>query len=339
MGRARELHDLLSNASSLAIVCHDNPDPDSLASAMALEAIARNAGIEEVSILYGGEITHQENRAMVNLLDVNCQPYSEEIVDAADLVAFVDHSIPGRNNPVPTEIGVDIVIDHHPADNVEADFVDRREDIGATATILTEYLDELDLPLDGTLATALMFALRRETLEFLRGVSGAEFEAAGQLQGTVDMDLLRRLSHPAISEATIDAISDTIDNRTIRGSVLISHAGRTSERDALPQAADYLSDVEGVETAVVFAIIGDAVELSARSTDSRIHVGDAMHDAFGDVGSAGGHRQMAGGHIPLGLFADADEEAELVDIVERIVTKRLVAELRLSERDEDGNGE
>ncbi|WP_267643808.1 DHH family phosphoesterase [Haloarchaeobius amylolyticus] len=335
MGRGRDLHEMLAEAESLVIVCHDNPDPDSLASAMALGEIARDAGVEQVTVLYAGEISHQQNRAFVNLLDVDIEEYSEDALEAGDIIAFVDHSVPGQNNHVPADFGVDVVVDHHPAEDVVADFVDRREDYGATATIFVEYLDELALEIDTRLATALMFALRRETLEFLRGVSGAEFDAAERLQPKIDMDLLRKLAHPSISEATIDAISDAIDNRVIRGSVLISHAGRTSERDALPQAADYLSDMEGVDTTVIFALIDDVVEISARSTDSRIHIGDALKDAFGDVGSAGGHRQMAGGQIPLGLFADYADDGGLVGIVESIVTKRLVEELHLSDR----NGE
>ncbi|WP_435365929.1 DHH family phosphoesterase [Haloarchaeobius sp. DYHT-AS-18] len=335
MGRGQDLHELLAGAESLVIVCHDNPDPDSLASAMALHEIASDAGVEEVTVLYAGDISHQQNRAFVNLLELELEQFSVESLTAGDIIAFVDHSVPGQNNRVPAEVDVDVVVDHHPAENVVADFIDRREGYGATATIFVEYLDELGIDVDTRLATALMFALRRETLEFLRGVSGPDFAAAERLQEAVDMDLLRKVAHPSISEATIDAISDAIDNRIIRGSVLISHAGRTTERDALPQAADYLSDMEGVDTTVIFGLIDDVVEISARSTDSRIHIGDALKAAFGDVGSAGGHRQMAGGQIPLGLFADYADDGGLVDIVETIVTQRLVDELHLSDRNDD----
>jgi nanoRNase/pAp phosphatase (c-di-AMP/oligoRNAs hydrolase) len=243
---------------------------------------------------------------------------------------------------------VDVVVDHHPAEGIEARFVDHREAVGATATILTEYVLDLDVALDTTLATALLFAIRRETLGFLRGATREEYAAAGDLHDHADRDLLRRLSTPSVSGATVDAIGDAIENRSVRGAVLISHVGRTSERDAIPQAADYLATLEGVETAVVFGIVDDAIQLSARSTDSRVHVGEMLRRAFGDVGSAGGHREMAGGEIPLGIFADqATGDTDLVAIVERVVTGRLVDELHLEEEaerrkeskaDEDGDG-
>jgi len=231
---------------------------------------------------------------------------------------------------VPAGTAIDIVIDHHPASEIDARFVDHREGIGATATILTEYLTELDIDIDSALATALLFAIRRETLGFLRGVTSAEYEAAKTLHEVADMDLLRELSNPSISSATVDAISDAVENRTVRGSTLITHVGRTSERDALPQAADYLYSLEGVETTIVFGLINDSVQLSARSTDSRIHIGDQLRETFSDVGSAGGHREMAGGEIPLGIFADAtDDETQLLEMVDRAITGRLIRSLNL----------
>jgi nanoRNase/pAp phosphatase (c-di-AMP/oligoRNAs hydrolase) len=340
MSKVETLYDLLAGSEELAIVCHNNPDPDCLASALALGRIAANAGIDERRILYSGDISHQQNRAFVNLLEIDRKQFDPESVgDRAEgsLVAFVDHSVPGVNDEVPDDVPIDIVVDHHPAEAIEARFVDHRESVGTTATIVTEYVRELDVPFDDVLATGLLFAIRQETLGFLRGVTGDEYEAARTLHDHADPDMLRRLSTPAVSGATVDAIADAVDNRIVRGSVLISHVGRTSERDALPQAADSLATLEGVETAIVFGIVDDEIEVSARSTDSRIHIGNALGDIFEDVGSAGGHREMAGGRIPVGLFADltaSGTDEELVDIVAGGVTDPLVTGLTLDESGE-----
>ena len=225
------------------------------------------------------------------------------------------------------------MIDHHPSEEIEAQFIDHREQVGATATILTEYVRELATEMDAALGTALLFAIRRETLGFLRGATRDEYDAAGWLHEYADGALLRTLSTPSVTGATVDAIAEAITKRTVRGSVLISGIGRTSERDALPQAADYLATLEGVETAIVFGIVEDGIQLSARSTDSRIHIGNVLDGAFADVGSAGGHREMAGGEVPLGIFADyTSGDAQLFAIVEQVMTARLVAELNLMEK-------
>ncbi len=335
MSRPQQLRELLSEGSEINIVCHNNPDPDCLASALALGRISAAAGVDERHIFYSGDISHQQNRAFVNLLDVDLKPFDPTRVEDRppdSLLAFVDHSIPGRNNTVPPDTPVDIVIDHHPAEGIDARFVDHREELGAAATILTEYVRALEVDLGTDLATALLFAIRSDTLDFLRGATGEEYEAAGYLHDHADPDLLRQLSAPSITGGTIDAISTAIDNRRTNGAVLISHVGRTTERDSLPQAVDYLVRLEGVETAIVFGLVRKAVHISARSPDPRVHVGEVLDNAFGDVGSGGGHHDAAGGEIPLGLFADyTTDDAQLLDIIEQVITARLVAELNLSD--------
>lgn len=335
MSRAQELYDVLAAGEELTIVCHNNPDPDCLASALALGRIAANAGIDEHRILYSGDISHQQNRAFVNLLEVELQPFDPGVVQdrpEGALLAFVDHSVPGANNQVPEGTPVDIVLDHHPAEDIEARFVDHREELGAAATLLTEHLRALDVDPSDRLATALLFAIRRETLNFLRGATRTEYDAAGYLHDHADGEILHRLSTPSITGKTLDAIATAIRNRQTRSAVLISHVGRTSERDALPQAADYLATLEGVETVIVFGIVKDAVHLSARSPDPRVHIGNVLKETFEDVGSAGGHHDMAGGEIPLGIFADyVSDDAALLDIVEGIVTTRLTEALGLDD--------
>ncbi|MFW6018848.1 MAG: DHH family phosphoesterase [Halapricum sp.] len=338
MNSPQKLHDLLSGASEINIVCHNNPDPDCLASALALGRIAAAAGIDDRRILYSGDISHQQNRAFVNLINIDLQQFDvESVMDRPpdSLLAFVDHSIPGENNNVPPETPVDIVIDHHPAEDIDAGFVDHREELGAVATILTEYVRALDIDLTTELATALLFAIRSDTLDFLRGATAAEYDAAGYLHEPADQAMIRQLTTPSVTGSTLDAISTAIDNRRTNGAVLISHVGRTTERDALPQAVDYLVRLEGVETAIVFGLVDDTIQISARSPDPRVHVGRTLHDAFDDVGSGGGHHDAAGGQIPLGLFADyTTDDGQLLAMIEQIVTARLVAELNLAETSE-----
>ncbi len=334
----QRLWELLDDSEALTVVCHDNPDPDCLASAVGLGTIAAAAGIDERHILYSGEISHQQNRALVNLLDIDLAPFRVEMVrnrPADSLLAFVDHSIAGENNQVPSGTDIDIVIDHHPVEDISARFVDNQEAVGATATILTEYIRALPLEPTARVATALLFAIRRETLDFLRGVTRSEYEAAAYLHEYSESAMVRQLSTPAVSSATIDTISHAIENRRVTGSVLISQVGRTSERDALPQAADYLMNLEGIETTVVFGLVENTIQISARTTDSRVHMGSVLHDAFDDVGSAGGHREMAGGTIGLGIFSGyTTDDQQLMGIVDQVISARLRQSLNIDDSED-----
>jgi nanoRNase/pAp phosphatase (c-di-AMP/oligoRNAs hydrolase) len=319
------LMERLGDASSLAVVCHDNPDPDCLASALALERIAAAAEVDDVALLYSGDVSHQQNRVFVNSLEVDLQTFDEDDVDAYDAVALVDCSVPGVNNGLPPGADVDVVVDHHPGEEPDGAFVAKRPEASSTTIIFVEYLRTLGVQPDDELATAMLFAIRRETLDFIRNVSETEYRAAHYLHPAVDETLLRKMDEPPLSEITLDAIGEAIQTRTVQSAYLVATVGRTSERDALPQAADYLLNLEGVETVLVFGISDGTVEVSARSTDSRVDLGVILEDVFGDLGEAGGHDDMAAAKIPMGLYADAcsgDNEEELIEITENLIQRR-----------------
>ncbi|QRV15113.1 bifunctional oligoribonuclease/PAP phosphatase NrnA [Haloterrigena salifodinae] len=332
MSRADELVAVLETVESLAIVCHDNPDPDCLASALALKAIATDHDVEEVTIAYGGEISHQQNRALVNMLDISLQPIEDTAVDDYDCIGFVDHSQPGANTELPTEIEPGIVVDHHPGESVGAPFEDVRTRIGATATIFVEYLCELEIELTTRLASALLFALHRERLDFVREPTLREYEAALAVYPHADLETLEQLYSSAFSPGTLDAIGKAIASRERRGSSLVASVGKTTETDALPQAADYLLNLEGVDTVLVYGVVDGSIRLSARSIDPRIHIGETLQTAFDDLGQVGGHHDMAGGRIELGLFADeADDTDALLEFVDGRLTRRFFDALNLDD--------
>ncbi|AHF99514.1 phosphoesterase [Halostagnicola larsenii XH-48] len=335
MSRAEDLGETLAEMDSLTIVCHDNPDPDCLASALALKRIAQQHEVDEISIVYGGEISHQQNRAFVNMLNVGIQQIETASITEDDRLAFVDHSVPGGNTQLPATIEPDIVVDHHPDGDVEAAFVDIRMDYGATATIFVEYLFDLEMTIATRLASALLFALHRERLDFVRDPTEREYEAALAVYPEADLEMLEQLYGSAFSPATLDAIGHAIASRTRRGSSLAASVGRTTETDALPQAADYLLNLEGVDTVLVYGIVNSAIRISARSIDPRVQAGDTLTSAFGELGTVGGHHDMAGGRIDLGLFADvAGDENELLEFASTRLEKRFFDALNLNDKDE-----
>ena len=93
------------NNSKVLIVCHDNPDPDALASALAMKHLCETMG-HTSTIIHGGMIEHQQNRAMVKLLDMDIRKLIldwevEDLLKESDIVICVDFSHPGSNNVLP----------------------------------------------------------------------------------------------------------------------------------------------------------------------------------------------------------------------------------------------
>lgn len=325
---------------TLCIVAHTNPDPDAISSAMALEAIATHVNPDlNIRILYDGTIGHQENRALVNLLNIKMEHLEADVISGCNHIAIVDSPGPGINNGLNPRSNADIIIDHHPEPNTEliwGRFRDARSGVGACATILTQYLQELQIEPDERIATALMYGIRSDTKHFRRNVTTIDLDASAFLIPFIDMDLLEKIMSPQFSHETIDIIGKAIMNRRAKNGYLFSNIGYVRNRDALPQAADLLINLEGISTALVYGISDDAIIMSGRNRDMRLNLGNVMSESFGKLGDAGGHITMAAASIPLSIFSEVKEKEELLNlIIDPILQKfyRLVGLL------EDKNGD
>ena len=309
---------------TLGIVLHDNPDPDAISSAYALTEITKKFDIK-ADILYDGKIGHHENKAFINLLAISMIKINgPEIFDQYDKLAMVDNSIPSVNNSIPADHPIGIIIDHHSYADIEpsAEFMDIRTNVGASATILTKYLQQMDITVSMELATALLFGIRTDTNDFRRNTTSADFAAASFLHPLSDHDLLTQVETPSMSTETMDILSEAIRNREVYGTTVLSNVGTLRNRDTLPQAADYLLAMEGISTVVVFGIIDDSIYVSARNDDIRVNLGDIMRQAFGD--NAGGHPTAAGAKISLGVFSAAKDKVVLQKLVEESIVKRFL---------------
>lgn len=321
---AQKLYSLLSSWSgTLGIITHKNPDPDAISSAMALSVIASDASAGKLQsrILYEGNVGHQENRAFVNLLEIQMEHLTPEILKQCDYLALVDCAGPGINNDLPPDTKINIIIDHHSTESLvrinQPDFLESNPDAGATASILTQYLQELYLPFDTKVATALFYGIRADTKEFQRNVSPQDLHNAAFLLPLADRSLLEIIMSPSMAQETLDVLGDAITHREIKHGYLFSNVGYVRNRDAIPQAADLLLSLEGVSTAMVYGITDTSIVLSARNKDIRLHIGDVMHEAFSVVpgASAGGHATMAALSIPLNAFSLVKDKAELLSMV------------------------
>ncbi|MEK7289824.1 MAG: DHH family phosphoesterase [Planctomycetota bacterium] len=311
----------------LAIFLQDNPDPDAIASGLALKRIAEKFSVKS-SIYYGGNIGRHQNRALVNLLDTDLirlksVDESLEVINTADKVALIEVSLPSKNNILPANVVPHIVIDHHQTDFslVKGEFIEILPEIGATSTIMTRYLRCLDIAPDPHLATALRYGIRVDTSSFTRNTTTDDLDAAAYLSPLVDTGLLNQIENPPMSAETLDIIGRAIRNRETKGAYLISFVEFIADRDALPQAAELMLQMEGISTVLVFGVDKDKVQLSARSTDARINLAFLLQKAFGFM-NAGGHATMAAGSIDLGIFGDVNDKKSLLKITLDAVRKK-----------------
>ncbi|ELY53603.1 DHH family phosphoesterase [Natronococcus jeotgali] len=312
-----------STDSRLAILTQDSPDPDSIASAAALQAIADHLGID-ADIVYLGDVGHQENRAFVNLLGIDLVQW-DEIADPSvyDTAALVDHATSSEMS-----LDIDIVIDHHESEeSYDPEFADVRPNMSSTSTIMTKYIQEFDMNVSEEVATALLYGIRAETLDFKRDTTPADLTAAAYLYPFANHDTLEQVESPSMSPETLDVLAEAITNRDVQGSHLVSNAGFVRDREALTQAAGHLLDLEGVTTTAVFGIADETIFLAGRSKDIRINIGKVLDDAYGEIGETAGHSTQASAEIPLGIFTGIEisegTRDTLLELTEEAVKRTL----------------
>jgi len=98
--------------------------------------------------------------------------------------------------------------------------------------------------------------------------------------------------------------------------------GFVADRDGLSQAADYLLNLEGITTVLVFGLDDERIYVSGRSRDVRVNIGAIMNKAFSSIGSAGGHANAAAAQIDLGVFSGVKNRETLLNLVEDAITRR-----------------
>ena len=307
----------------LAILTRKSPDPDSIASAAALQAIAESLDVE-ADIVYLGDIGHQENRAFVNLLGIELIDWETiEDVSVYDTVALVDLA-----DPPALSLPIDIVIDHRESDEeLDPEFLDVRPNMSSTSTILTKYIQEFDMIVSEEVATALLYGIRAETLDFKRDTTPADLTAAAYLYPFANHDTLEQVESPSMSPETLDVLAEAIANREVQGSHLVSNAGYVRDREALTQAANHLLNLEGVTTTAVFGVAEETIFLAARSKDIRMNIGSVLEDAYGEMGTVTGHTTQATAEIPLGIFTGIEisdgTRDTLLELTEEAVRRTL----------------
>lgn len=297
-------------AEHVLIMVQDDPDPDALASALALRTLLgrTRAG---ATIATFGSIGRPENRAMARILDIEVEHIAPRVVEQFDRVAMVDTQPSFFEERLPE---VDLVMDHHPEPvPVRARIKDVRPGYGATATILTEYLRAAEVKISARLATALLYGIKADTLHLERGATRSDMEAFAYLHGLANHSALRRIERPELPAAALDRLAAAIAHRHVVNGVLFAHLGEMPYRELAAQFAELLLQVEGTEWTVVSGTVTGELHVSVRNVGYVRSAGEVVRQAFGDLGSAGGHRAMAKAVIPLVAWPAGEDLARGIE--------------------------
>jgi len=300
--RVRQIRAVLEGCENLLILIQHDPDPDAIASGLALRTLlGRNKTTARIGSF--GQVKRPENIAMVQLLGVEIEQVTAERLRHYDGIALVDVQPPYFGDVLPR---VDVVVDHHPlVAEYEARYRDVRWAFGSTATIFVQYLQAAEVKITQRLATALYYGLKTDTLSLERETTEADVEAFSYLYPLANHSLIRRMERPKLPLRDLDAFGYALRCRTIIGTTFFTHLGLVEREDVLPQFAEFCLQVEGMEWSVVSGIFGGNLIVSVRRAAQTRSAGELVRTAFGPYGSAGGHRSMAKAVMPLDVLERA----------------------------------
>lgn len=297
--RVEQYQRYLADADRVLILLHNEPDPDALASGLALRSLLHRTKTTAIIGAFQG-VTRPENLRMINLLDIHVELLTRSTLAGFDRVATVDvqpHYFGGLINRV------DLVIDHHPAHaGYNTAFKDIRPEYGSTCTILTEHLRAVNANISERTATAMLYAIKSDTLFLSRQTNESDLDAFRFLYPLANAVLVRKMEGAETDLERLSCIAKSVQNGTATKSLYTTHVGEVPREDLITYVADFLLQVEEISWVVVSGIVHDNVVVSVRNLNESRNAGEFVRNHFADIGSAGGHRSMAKAVAPLTRF-------------------------------------
>jgi nanoRNase/pAp phosphatase (c-di-AMP/oligoRNAs hydrolase) len=312
------------------VLPHDNPDPDSMASAWALSLVLQKQLQIPVDIAYGGIIGRAENTAFVKQLKLPIVPVSEIKFEDYDLFALVDTQAVTRNHAYPSSIKVELIVDHHPLREEQSldGYIDVGNAVGATSTVLTQYLRAAKIEPSPELATALYYGIKADTRDLDRQTSKPDVASYLWLFPKIDRHLLSEIERPELPMRYFQLYHSAYESAKVFSTAVMTELGDVYTPDMVAEVAERLSFLEGMKFSLAWGSYSNQLFLSLRVRDRRMNAGRLVREMCADLGgSAGGHGSMAGARLPLS-GTRADREAFRKDLVSRFKVAFQISEER-----------
>ncbi len=299
---AQKLLRVLHGKRRILITTHQHPDPDALASSLALARLLRlKLDDAEITLSVKNFISGGLNAAFAQQTALALAPWDESALWEYDAIVLLDVQPTFQFSPLPQGIFPTAVIDHHRSRGPKLDcpFCDVRTEVGATSSIIFSYFMELETPIDSDLAATLLFAIETD----LAGAAGTPGEldnlALSSLTLLADTRKLYKMRYVDLPQAYYSAYSSGLANAVFWEDALVSHLETVHSPETPAVIADFLLRFDQVQFVLVSAVIGSSLVLSLRTSSSKLSAADMMKRLLRRLGEGGGHRTKAGGIVAL----------------------------------------
>ncbi len=296
----KKLLDLFHPDNSLLILMYGSPDPDAIASAMALrEMLRRLKGLSHCTLAATEPFRRHQNRELANALRLNIRLLAQVDAAAYSHIALVDAQPSFFSEPF-SHIKPTVVFDHHPRrGDWEAPVTDIRPEYGALSTVLTEYLLCAHMRIPRSLHTALLYGIKTDTDNFDRATLTEDIRAYTFHSRRANMRLIRRIELNQTPRSYLKYFDHAFHAMKHHRGRRVGFLGAVESPDVCVQVADFYLHLIGTYYVVVAGIVKDKLVIIFRSDGYRQDCGAIAQGACGLIGQGGGHRSAARMEIPL----------------------------------------
>lgn len=297
----------LQHAPRVTFVSHVQPDPDSLGSMLGLAHLVETRLGLPTRLTRDGLINRAENRAMVELLDLDLERVEHVVFEPGEAVVMVD-SQPNTGRHSFADVPLYAVIDHHttPGDLDDVAFVDVRPTLGATCTMATRYLIEQDVSIPPRVATALLYGIETEVSGYPREATPMDDGAMQFLFPLANRDILARIRNARLPHSHFEVLLQALQSSFIHDRLIVSWVSNLPQPEQAAEVVDFMVRFEKVDWALCGGVCGNRLVLSLRTSLHGVQAGEFLRQVVGNLGKAGGHDRRAGGFVTL---ADSSTKA------------------------------
>ncbi len=291
-----------------------NADPDAMSSALALQRLFWHR-VKKTWVFRTNVIKRADNLAMIKLLNIKQQHIRKLNPALVNKWVIVD-SQPHHHEAL-GKFRFDIIIDHHPpSPGSVAAFVDIREDYGATATMMTEYLRAAKIKPSPRLATALFYGIKTDTDNFVRASVPNDIEAFRFLYAYTNIHIVKMIESSEMTRKTLASFRAALENLVFFRDKACIHMGKVDDSDILVILADFFLKLVESTWCIVSGVYGEKLIVIFRHAGFHLDAGKVAKKLFGPWGPAGGHKSAARAEIPIDAIPTSfQEEPKLREFV------------------------
>ncbi|MBT9142965.1 MAG: Bifunctional oligoribonuclease and PAP phosphatase NrnA [Dehalococcoidia bacterium] len=313
MNRLAEIAVRLKSSSNILVTSHIMPDGDSIGSLLGLGLALQQAGYA-VTMFSVDSVPDR-----YSFLD-GSEKIVEKLLPKADFdcVVILDCSDQDRIKPIWEQVKELLIIniDHHPTNRCFGNLNFVNPGASATGEIICQLLEEMAIPVDESIATALYVAISTDTGSFkyenttpaVHKVAARLLEAGVKLREITPrvFDLRSRTAICILGEA-LSAIRYSEDGSVawiaLTEKEMIFCGARDEDLDGV---VNYAKNIEGVEVGLIFQEKSDGV----------VKVGFRAHSIdvskLAEIFGGGGHARAAGCFLEMSMQEAVEKVLNLV---------------------------